>query len=193
MNRLRHIFEILFFAGIFCSCAHMQNSPPTVADGLDAKKIELCNNAASLLVDLLDHEKKVSKLLIIKWNSDALAPLIDAVSKTAGDGEKQLETLAKKDSTLNLRAVELPAGEVATRDAIARTREKELLFTSGEKFEFNLLLTQAEALSYGSHLAKIAAENSPPSDAAREFHALDLALNDLFNQVVARMRSLPPK
>ncbi|HEY5298728.1 MAG TPA: hypothetical protein VIK59_12480 [Verrucomicrobiae bacterium] len=193
MKRLRYIFEILFFAGIFCGCAQVQNSPPTVADGPDAKKIELCNNAASLLYGLLDEEKNVSKVLIFKGNSAALGQLIKAISKSAGDGEKQLAAMAKNDSALNLHALELPAGEKATRAAIAKTREHELLFSSGENFEFTLLLTQAEALSYGSHLAKIAAENCPPPVEAREFHAFDVALNDLFQQVLARMRSLPPK
>jgi hypothetical protein len=71
-----------------------------------------------------------------------------------------LESLAKNDPTLNLHALQLPPGEIATRDAMSKTMEHELLFTSGEKFELHLLLTQTTALDYGSHLAKIASENS---------------------------------
>jgi hypothetical protein len=87
----------------------------------------------------------------------------------------------------------LPAGEKATRDAIAKTEEKELLFSSGENFEFTLLLTQADALSYGWHLAKIAAENSADPAQVREFDSLSVALQNLYQQVVALMRSPPAK
>ncbi len=171
----------------------MQKTVPPTVSASNARKIELRNNAGSLLADLLDDEKNVSKILIVKRNSAELGLLIKAISKSAGDSAKQLETLAKSDPTLNLKALQLPPGERATRDAIAKTKEHELLFSSGENFEFNLLLTQADALSYASHLAKIAAENSPTPDEARAFHAFNLAFTDLFNQVVARMRSLPTK
>lgn len=190
---MKSVFIFCLVTGIFYGCADVQKSIPPTVSASDAKKIELRNNAASLLADLLDDEKNVSKVLIIKRNSTALGELIKAISKTTGDGEKQLETLAKNDPTLNLKALQLPPGEKATRDAVSKTKEHELLFSSGENFEFDLLLTQTEALSYGSHLAKIAAENSPLPEQAREFHALDLALNDLFNQVVAKMRALPSK
>jgi hypothetical protein len=119
--------------------------------------------------------------------------LIKAISQTSADGEKQLETLAKHDASLNLKALQLPAGEKAVRDAIGKTKEHELLFSSGENFEFNLLLTQTEAMNYGSHLAKVASENSASSEQARDFHALDLKFSNLFQQVVVKMRSLPAK
>lgn len=183
----------LLTTGFFCGCASVPKIVPPAMSAADAKKIELRNNAVSLLADLFNDEKNVSKILIIKRNSRELGELIKAISKTTGDGAERLKVLAKNDPTLNLHALELPPGEKATRAAIAKTKEHELLFSSGENFEFNLLLTQTDALSYGSHLAKIAAENSPFPDQAREFHSLDIALNDLWQQVITRMRSLPPK
>ena len=63
--------------------------------------------------------------------------------------------------------IRLPPGELATRDAIASTKEKELLGQTGDTFELTLLLTQTEALSYASHLAKVAGENEPQPDRAR--------------------------
>jgi hypothetical protein len=183
----------LLLAEFFCGCATVQKSVPPTISATDSKKIELRNNAVSLLADLLNDEKNVSKVLIIKSSSKETSVIIKAISRTAGDGAKQLETLAKNDPSLKLHALELPPGEKATRAAIAKTKEHELLFTSGENFEFNLLLTQTDALDYGSHLAKIAAENSPFPEQAREFHALDLAFNNLWQQVIVRMRSLPAK
>jgi hypothetical protein len=168
--------------------APVKNSP-TIA----AEKLQMRNNSVSLLYDLLGDEKNVSKILIIKGNRESLHSLIKNISATTGDGAKQLEQLAKADPTLNLHAIELPPGEKATRDAIAKTEEKELLFSAGENFEFTLLLTQADALSYGWHLAKIAAENSADPAQIHEFNSLKVALQNLYQQVVALMRSPPAK
>lgn len=182
-------FGILLCAGIFSGCVHLQKSAPPRVSAPDAKKIELRNNAVSLLYDLLNDEKNVSKVLIIKGNSAELGRLIKAVSVSSGDAQKQLDAMAKDDPMLRLHALELPAGEVATRDAISKTKEHELFFSSGENFEFNLLLTQADALSYGWHLAKIAAENSSRPEEVREFDSVSAAMQDLYGQVVAMIRS----
>jgi hypothetical protein len=48
-------------------------------------------------------------------------------------------------------------------------------------------------LDYGSHLAKIAAENSSSPEQQRRFHSLDVALNALLQQVVAKLRALSGK
>ena len=189
---VKPLFMFCFAVGLFCGHANAQKSdhPNAVPE---KSKIEVRNNAASLLADLLGDEKNVSKILIIKRNSAELGRLIKAISKTADDGAEQLEALAKNDTTLNLHALQLPPGEIATRAAMSKTREHELIFSSDEKFELNLLLTQTEALDYGSHLAKIAAENSSSPEQQRKFHSLDVALNALFQQVVAKLRSLPGK
>jgi hypothetical protein len=190
---MKCFFIFCLAAGMLSGSANAQKpaSPPDPKS--DAGKIEVRNNAASLLADLLGDEKNVSKILIIKHNSPALGKLIKAISKTAGDGADELETLAKNDKTLNLHALQLPPGETATRAAISKTKEHELLFSSGETFEVNLLLTQTDALDYGSHLAKIAADNSTLPEQARQFHSRDVALNALFRRVVARIRALPAK
>jgi hypothetical protein len=186
------LFMFCFAAGLFRRHANAQKSAPPNATP-HKSKIEVRNNAASLLADLLGDEKNVSKILIIKRTSAELGRLIKAISKTAGDGAEQLESLAKNDTTLNLHALQLPPGEPATRAAMSKTREHELLFSSGEKFELNLLLTQTTALDYGSHLAKIAAENSSSPEQQQNFHLLDIALNTLFQQVVATLRAVPGK
>ena len=194
MKRSMQIFGILFCAGIFCGCATFQKTaPPKNAAAFSAEKLELRNNSASLLYDLLGDEKNVGKVLVIKGNREELHRLIKTISTVSGDGAKQLERMAKGDPTLNLHAIELPAGENATRDAISKTEEHELLFSSGENFEFNLLLTQADALSYGWHLAKIASENSSQPEQVQEFDSMSEAMQNLYKQVVALMRSPPAK
>jgi hypothetical protein len=156
-------------------------------------KMEIRNNALSLLAQLLDEEKNVSKVLIIKHGSRELSGLIKTISTEASDGAKRLRGLAQDDPTLDLKRQDLPAGEKASRDAVGKTEEHDLLLSSGADFEFTLLLTQAQALNYGSHLAKVAAENSVNPEEADAFHTMSRTLDQLLNQVKAMMRSLPPK
>jgi len=156
-------------------------------------KMQVRNNASSLLAQLLDQEKNVSKVLIIKHGSRELSGLIKAISTAAADGAKRLKGLAQGDPTLDLRRQELPAGEKASRDALGKTEEHELLMSSGVDFEFTLLLTQAQALNYGSHLAKVAAENSEDPEEADAFLTMSRTLDQLLTQVKVMMRSLPPK
>jgi hypothetical protein len=189
---INRLLMFCLVAGLFCGHANGKKSAsPNAAP--DKGKIEVRNNAASLLADLLGNEKNVSKVLIIKHNSAEIGRLIKAISKTASNGAEQLEMLAKNDPTVNLHALQLPPGEIATRAAMSKTMAHELLFTSGEKFELHLLLTQTTALDYGSHLAKIASENSSSPEQERRFHSLNVALDALLQQVVARLRALPGK
>jgi hypothetical protein len=190
---MRYALILCLAVGIACCGVNAQAPTSSASAKGDSSKNEVRNNAASLLDDLLNQEKHVSTILIIKHASPAVKQLIKAISKTADNGQKSLETLANNDKTLNLHSLQLPPGETATRDAISKTKEHELLFSSGTKFEIDLLLSQTDALDYGSHLAKIAEENSTSSEEAREFHTLDLALNALYRRVVAQIRALPSK
>jgi hypothetical protein len=184
MNR----FNSILLAGVlFCGCAHL-NKTPSADNPVPSGKLAVRNNAASLLYNLLGDEKNVGKILIIKHNSEELGRLIKAISEAAAADEKQMEQLATNDPSLDLHAIELPPGEKAARDAVARTKEHELLFSSGQKFEFNLLLTQAEALSYGWHLANVTAENCPAPAEVQKFTTMGQVMEDLYDQVIARLR-----
>jgi hypothetical protein len=185
MNRLNLILP----AGLLlCGCAHWEENRPANIPSATPQKLEARNNAASLLYDLLGDEKNVSKILIIKGNSEELGQLIRAISKSAAEDEGQLKTLASNDPALDLHDLQLPPGEKAAREAIAKTKEQKLLFSTGKEFEFNLLLTQTEALNYGWHLAKIAGENSSSPGEVQTFTAMSRQMEDLYNQVIREMR-----
>ncbi len=147
------------------------------------------NNAASLLHDLLGDEANVSKLLIIKRERDELNRLIKEISAVALNGAKKLDQLEKADVTLNLRALELPPGERAARDSIGKARAGELLRASGDDFEFKLLLTQAEALGYGAHLAKVIALHEPKPEHAKIFSDVSQQMEELRGRVLKLMHS----
>src|ERR1035438_5590743 len=113
------------------------------------------NNCYSLLHQLLDDEKDVSMLRFIKPEHADVKILVKRIATTSGTGATLLEKFAKDDPSIRLDDIRLPPGELATRDAIASTKEKELLSQTGDTFELTLLLTQTEALSYAWHLAKV--------------------------------------
>ena len=172
---------------MFCGCTqtkHLESGRGALPVG---EKLGTRNNAASLLYDLLGNEKNVSKILIVKSNSESLGRLIKAISEQSADYQKQLDGLASNDVNLNLHVLELPPGEKAARAAAAKTEEHELLFSSGKEFEFNLLLTQAEALSYGGHLALIAAKNSSQPEEVHIFTMMSQTMNQLHDQVIVQM------
>ena len=58
---------------------------------------------------------------------------------------------------------------------------------SGVEFELALLLTQAEALSYGWHLAGVAAANEPQPARARALAGIGEDMQTLYLAVVTRL------
>jgi hypothetical protein len=193
MRSLFRNIPALFLIGTLCACeSTQQSSAPRPEAAATPEKpgvsLQTRNNAMALLDDLLGDEKNVSKVLIIKRNSDELGILMKDISKTAGDGAKMLEALAKPEPGLNLKATDLPPGEAATRKAIGKIKEHLLLHSKDEEFQFQLLLTQVEALNYGASLAMVIAENESQPDRTRDFLRLSGELRDLHERVLAMLR-----
>jgi len=147
------------------------------------------NNCYSLLYQLLSDEKNVSLLLFIKREENDVNRLIKKIAASSKSGAKQLEELAKKDPRIKLDDFRLPSGEVATRDAIAATKKKDLLGKSGSDFELALLLTQVQALSYGSHLAKVALTHETDPERVRALAGIGAEMEKLYQEVYLLMLS----
>jgi hypothetical protein len=147
------------------------------------------NNCYSLLHQLLDEQKDVSSLRFIKREPTDLKTLMKRIATTSGIGATLLEEFAKDDPSINLNDLRLPPGELATRDAIASTKMTELLSQTGATFELSLLLTQTEALSYASHLAKVAGENEPHPERARALAGLSEDMQNFYHEVFAHLLS----
>ena len=157
-------FAAMFSATcLLTGCQSPKAGSPSVSSAAQATR----NNCYSLLHQLLDDEKDVSMLRFIKSEHADVKNLVKRIATTSGTGATLLEQFAKDDPSIRLDDIRLPPGELATRDAIASTKQKELLGQTGDTFELTLLLTQTEALSYGWHLAKVAGENEPQPDRAR--------------------------
>jgi hypothetical protein len=148
------------------------------------------DNALNLLCDLLSDEKNLSKLLIIKHASPELKLLVKSISNSAANSLKELETTLGIDPAKRATNLDLPAGETATRQAISKTKEHELLHSSGSELEFELLLTQVEALNYGAHLARVISENESDPGRARLVASVSDQLQQLLAQVTSRLRTI---
>jgi hypothetical protein len=192
--RFARTVPLVIACGFVLGCRNLEPTPPEPSrDGIGnasaAGNLPLRNNCSSLLYELLEQEKNVSKLLLVKLERPPLKSLIKEISSVSKREASQLEKMAKQDRTLNLRVTSLPLGEKATREAISKTRTGELLRASGHDFELRLLLTQAEALSYAAHLAGVAAANEPEPRRARQFAGLSDEMQRLYADVIALLRS----
>jgi hypothetical protein len=147
------------------------------------------NNCYSLLHQLLDDEKDVSLLRFIKPEHADVKNLVKRIATASGTGARLLEEFAKDDPSIRLDDIRLPPGELATRDAIASTKQKELLGQTGDTFELTLLLTQTEALSYAWQLAKVAGENEPQPDRARALAGVSKDMENFYHEVFALLLS----
>ncbi len=180
---------------LLCGCQLFQSKPqslpdPPAAEVSTNKSVDLPtrNNALALLDDLLNDEKNLSKVLLVKHHSDQLGTLVKEISKTAAQGAKMLDSMAKKDTRLDLKRFDLPQGEMATREAIAKSKEHTLLHSADAEFELQLLLTQTDALNYGAHLAQVAALNESEEQNRQKLLSLSAQLSALQEQVVAMLR-----
>jgi hypothetical protein len=185
MQRRPFVFALSVALMAGGGCQLPQNHPAAAAP----KQEQIRANCYGLLHDLLNQQKNVDKLLLIKLESRELNRLIKAIASTSGIGAKKLEDFANRDGSIDLNQLSLPPGEVATRDAIATTKTKELLTSFNVNFELNLLLTQAEALSYAWHLSKVASANESQPERARYLAALSDEMKDLYHQAISMMRS----
>jgi len=141
----------------------------------------------ALLFGLLGDEKDVAKLLVVKRERAELRELIKEIADAAGRGHKRLEEFAKADHSLNVTKQGLPPAEATTRASIARAKAKELLAQGGKDFEVQLLLSQNEALTYGTHLAQTIAKAENDPQRTKYLQQLRGELNQFQRKVLAML------
>jgi hypothetical protein len=145
----------------------------------------------ALLHELLGQERKVSMLLVIKGEREALERVIDEIAAVSDAAYERLEELAEADPGLNLTDTGLPQEERRTRELIAATRQEQLLEASGRELELQLLLAQNEALVYASHLADALSRSEPDPERLAFVRALWKDLARLQQDVLALIRRQP--
>ena len=183
---------MLLLACVLTGCQPPRPKSPSGSGAVQSTR----NNCYSLLHQLLHEQKDVSLLRFIKREHPDVKNLVKKIAAASGAAAKVIEGFASHDPSIKLDDIRLPSGETATREAIASTEKKELLSQTGDSFELTLLLTQAEALSYARHLAKVAGENESQSERARALAGMDEEMEKLYHEVfvmlLSEMRGNPP-
>lgn len=179
------LMALLLVAGVLTGCQSPKARAPVESSAAQATR----NNCYSLLHQLLADEKNVSLILYIKREQDDVEKLVKKIAANAAAGAKLLEGFAQKDPAIPLDDFGLPSGEAATREAIAATKKKELLGQTGDAFELSLLLTQAQALTYAWHLAKVAGENDAQPERAQALAGVSKDIEQLYHEVVGLLLS----
>jgi len=186
MKIIPSLLAVMF--SVACVLAGCQS--PTVRSPAESSAAQsVRNNCYSLLHQLLADEKHVSLIFFIKREEDDVEKLVKKIAANAATGAKLLEEFARHDHSIRLDDFRLPPGEAATREVIAATKKKELLGQTGDAFELSLLLTQAQALSYGWHLAKVAGESDPQPERARALSGLSEDMEKLYHEVIGLLLS----
>jgi hypothetical protein len=108
----------------------------------------------SLLYDLISGGKHSNLLWIIKKESPELKALLEKVSETSKATTKELDTLAKLNPPVTLKAPHLPRLEQAARESIQKETSKEILHSNGVDLEFNMVSSQLAGMNYAAHLAR---------------------------------------
>ena len=166
-----------------------RNSAPAAIQANAHPDISVRNNALALLQNLLGDEQDVAKVLILKSASDPTRRLLKDISATAKQYHTEIEAIARQLPDYDVKNLDLPSGEVAARKAESKTTEHAILHSHGADFEFEILLSQAQALDYGSHLAGLIAINETNSTRAGQFSALAQELNALYERTALLMKT----
>ncbi len=183
-NSLAVLWPIFVLPWLLGGCASISERPATAPPGSQSD----VSHGYALLFDLLGDEQNVSKLLIIKRERPQLRILVKEISRTCGEARKQLEASARAAPKLDLKDQGLPAAEVETRKSIGKAKGKELLTDKGSQFELRLLLSQDEALMYGTHLAATNAWMEGDPGRAQFLLQLSRDLGQLHAKVMAMLK-----
>jgi hypothetical protein len=149
-GRLRSGFIALAAIWIVSSCA----SPELGAKEHATTSLSELSEGYSLLYDLLSKQKHSSLLSIIKKESPELKSLLEKVSETSKATTKELDSLAKLNPPVTLKAPHLPRLEQAARESIRDETGKELFHSNGVDLEFNMVSSQLAGMNYAAHLAR---------------------------------------
>ena len=180
-----HILSIAVLLSGGCATAPKTE---TVAHSEDAQ-FAIRNQGYTLLHQLMADEGNVSKLLLIKKEQEDLGKLLKRISEVTSGVAKQLEAYSKADGHLHLKMEGLPVVEKETRDSIAKVRAKELIAKGGQKFELRILLTQAEALTYGAHLAAVLQRHETDAERRKFLGETSVKLQELHQAVIDLMHT----
>ena len=126
------------------------------------------NGGYYLLHQLCDDEAHLGLLLMVKDAPKVISTYAREVADVADKDRATLERLQDTDKYLKLDDNPLPPIELAVRDSIKDEKQHRLLFgTTGSDFVQSLLVSQLEASTYATNIAKVLAAKEKDPDRIR--------------------------
>jgi len=126
--------------------------------------VELSQGYA-LLHDLLNRNREVTKLLIIKSPSKPLTARVKQIAADSAAGADWIKTMAADEPAVSLESQGLPPAELEARAGMESDAGGKLLFASGQTLDRRLIIEQLSATRYAVQLGK--AVNSLDDDKLR--------------------------
>lgn len=146
-------FAMLLFASS-CSLSACRTAAPYAAQPpADDEGVEL-NHGYALLYATIESETDVAQVMMIKNPRPEVADLLRNITEFAKAARDRLRALAADDPALGFDQHGLPHAEARTRDLITQSTSQRVMMSAGRRFEYTILLTQREALTYIVHLAE---------------------------------------
>jgi len=178
-------------AGFLCSCSLIhagRDDSKSQASSTQLSANSTNSHGYALLYGLVKDEKDVSKLRFIKRERSELKSLLQEIAQVNHGACSTIEAFAKTNHAMNIKDQGLPSAEVQARQAISKFKENAILHSKDKDLEIQLLLSQNEALTYGSHLAGVIAATEPDPKQKEFLQGLAASLLTLQGKVVGLLR-----
>jgi len=187
--QLRQLIAVSLLLALLIGCQTARPyaaAPPTDEAGVER------NHGYALLYSTIESETQVDQVMMVKRPRPEVAELLREIAGFAKAQREQLDALAVADDSLGYDIHGLPYVEAKTRDLITATTTRSIMLSGGKAFEFNILLTQHEALSYIKHLARALHEMDDDPDRQAFLKSLADEAGVLHERVITLMREEPP-
>ena len=148
------------------------------------------NGGYYLLYHLCEDEAKLPLLLDVKDVPPEIESYADHISKTAKQTIADLECMQESDARLKFDKNPLPSIERDVRESIQADKQHQLLFgTSGAEFVRALLVSQAEASSYASNLAKVLWQQDKDPDRVKALQHISFKWRAIHQEAMRLLRN----
>ncbi|HAI14611.1 MAG TPA: hypothetical protein DCM28_23090 [Phycisphaerales bacterium] len=146
------------------------------------------NHGYALLYDTVSQVSQVDKILYLKKADKPVSELLEEIAQLTKQAKTKLDTFVKEDAALGYDKDGLPVAEVASREAISSATTKTILFSSGKTFEFNILLSQHQALNYIIYMSQTLAKQDSNDSRKTYLKQLSKDAEPLNQRVLALLR-----
>ena len=177
----------IFIAGLSgCTPLSGPTSPPPSTTHPDFQ----LNEGYSLLYHLLNKDRQVAGIFILKSADPNLKDLIHRIGQACQTARDRLNQFAEDDKQLKFNVDDLPYIEQRSRELQESDDRSALLASHGEPFERRLIFTQAQAMNYVVQLSRALQEKEPNPQRKAFLHVLQMQCTQFHDQLMTHLRAV---